>query len=100
MPRKKGYDREEDTADRLAKLRNKIPHDWEDLDGLDEKALKEKIVECQTNLVEQQREMANDSDLLSAKQKLATEMAPYKEAKTRLTRVAEYCTLRLEEKGR
>jgi hypothetical protein len=98
--RKKNFDRTEDTAERLAKLRNKIPHDWEDLDSLDADSLKEKIVECQTNLVEQQREMANDVDFLAAKNKLATVSAPYKEAKARLTRVAEYCTLRMEELGK
>lgn len=100
MPRKKGFDRSEDTAERLAKIRPKIPGEWEDLDALDVAELKAKIVETQTNLVENQREMANDTDYLRAKEKLADEAAPYREAKARLTRIAEYATLRLEEKGK
>lgn len=99
MARKKGYDRSEDTTERIAKLRPKLRNEWQDLDELDSDDLKAKIVECQTNLVENQREMANDSDYLKAKEDLAAESAPYKEAKQRLTRLMEYCTLRLEERG-
>lgn len=100
MPRKKGYDRSEDTAERLAKIRKKLRSEALELNELDVEALKAKIIECQANLVENQREMATDTDLKDAKERLANEMAPYKEAKERLTRVAEYCTLRLEELGK
>lgn len=100
MGRRKNFDRAEDTTSRLAQLRVKIPYDWEELDKLDPESLRRKIVETQQNLVETQREMANDLDLLSARDRLQQESAPYKEAKTRLSRMMEYCTLRLEELGR
>ena len=100
MPKKKGYDRSEDTAERMAKLRKKLRSEAMDLNEMGAADLKAKIVECQANLVEQQREMATDTDLLTAKDALAHEMAPYKEAKQRLTHVMGYCTLRLEELGK
>lgn len=101
MPRKmKKADRDEDTQERLAKLRAKLPHDWEDLDAMDAKQLNSKIVECQVNLVETQREMAQDIDLQTAKNTLQQHAAPYRDAKKRLTTMAEYCTLRLETSGK
>lgn len=95
-----GYDRDEDRIERMSKLRPKLPHDWEDLDALDAKELEKKIVECEANLVENERERKLDRKLSAAKDKVNELNAPYKEAKTRLTFMMEYCTLRLEELGK
>lgn len=102
MAKKKSYnyDRKEDTSERLEKLRKKLQGEAEELDALDAATLRARIVECQTNLVETMREMDTDNDLLAAKSKLANIEAPYKEARTRLTAVGQYCALRLEELGK
>lgn len=92
-------DRERARAERMSKLRPKIAHDWEDMDKLDTPALHLKIVECQANLVESERERKTDHELALAKSHAAELDAPYKEAKTRLVTMMEYATLRLEERG-
>ncbi|APU88846.1 hypothetical protein Rctr197k_015 [Virus Rctr197k] len=94
------FDRDNDRTEQMAKLRLKIPHDWEDLDALGAKDLEHKIVECQANYVENERERKMDRKLTAAKDKLAEAAAPYKEAKDRLSRMMAYCTHRLEELGK
>lgn len=92
-------ERTDERAERMSKLRPKIRHDWEDLDKLDTKDLEKKIVECQANVVENEREKKTDRELSAAKAKVTELDAPYKEAKQRLSAIMEYCTLRLEERG-
>ena len=94
------YDREEERIGQMQKLRLKIPHDWEDLDALDTKDLQAKIVECEANYIENERERKFDKKLTAAKDKVTELSAPYKEAKNRLSQMMEYCTLRLEERGK
>ena len=94
------YARDDERSERMAKIRQKIRHDYEELDRFGAKDLEKKIVECQANVVETEREKKEDKDLARVKDKLATVSAPYKEAKTRLTAMMEYATLRLEELGK
>lgn len=102
MPRqKRTSNRAEDISARIVELQTKLPEDeWIDLDELDAAGLNKKIIECQVNLVENEREKQHDLDLEAAKNKYAALGAPYKDAKKRLTLVAEYCTLRLEQTGK
>jgi hypothetical protein len=93
------YNRTHDTEARLEKLRKKLQDEADDLDALDVAALRARIVECQTNLVETAREMDADTGLRAARTRLEAVLGPYKEAKTRLTSVAQYCALRLEQQG-
>lgn len=93
-------ERDDEREDRLSKLRLKIRHDFEELDRLDTEALEAKIVECQANLLENARLEKTDRDLNAVKMKKTELEAPYKEGKKRLTSMMEYCTLRLEERGK
>jgi hypothetical protein len=94
------YDRESERAELMAKIRPKIRHDFEDLDAMGEKDLKQKIVECEANLMETSREEKTDKKLAAAKEKVKELVDPYKRGKERLTKMMEYATLRLEELGK
>ena len=102
MPRqRRETDRAQETETRLLELQTKLPEDeWLDLDALDSAALDRKIIECQVNLVENDRLKNTDMDLLAAKNKYSALGGPYKDAKKRLTLIMEYCTLRLEQNGK
>lgn len=90
----------DELGERLAKLRTKIPHDWEDLDGLSADDLKAKIVEAAANVVSNKQEKETDRQYNTAKATLSKLAAPYKEADTRLRALMEYASLRLEELGK
>lgn len=96
MPKKKN-DNQTDFPEKFAK---KLPTGFkEDADSFDVERLKATIIECESNIVNVDREIQNDEKLQGAKSLVKDLSAGYKEAKGCQTAKIKYCLHLLESKG-
>lgn len=83
-----------------AKFEKKLPTGFkEDADAYDSEKLKQVILECESNIVNVDREMQNDDKLQGVKDLLKDLSAGYREAKHAQTAKIKYCLYLLESKG-
>jgi hypothetical protein len=86
--------------ERMFRLRKKIPMDViADLEAMDEAALRKKISNCETNILETDKAREADEDLAELKEQAKEAAAPYNDAKKAQRAIAAYCACLMDERG-
>lgn len=87
-------------SDFPAKFEKKLPTGFkEDADSFDVEKLKNTILECESNLVNVDREMQQDEKLQGARSLVKDLSSSYRDAKGAQTAKIKYCLYLLENKG-
>lgn len=85
---------------KMHKLRKKLPIDViEELEAMGEEALRERISQCETNILESEKAQACDGELAALKEKLKEVQGPYQDAKKNQRAIAEYAACVLDKMG-
>jgi hypothetical protein len=85
---------------RMFKLRKKLdPDQVDDLDAMDAEQLRNRIAQCETNILESEKAKAADSELVALRARVKEMNAPYAEIKKIQRALAEYAACLLDERG-
>ena len=86
---------------KLHSLRKKMPDGLpEELESMDAEGLKDRVIRCQANIMEVQKELKDNHRLNALKEEIKEIRGPFSDAIKAQRSICEYAMMQLEDKGK